>query len=252
MRISVISDTHGNAAAFEAVIQDMKRQSPDAVVFLGDAVMRGPQPSECVELLRSLNCEALVRGNYDHIFTRYPASPDWKPETFKDKLKLRAIEYDQGWLSQEEQLWLAHLPVGKTWAMPEIQIEMYHAAPDSLGKVTYPWAPLEELDKLHRHDTTGLVLYGHIHHAYVRQAMGRTVVNCGSVGLPFDRDNRASYAIVDIAGGDISVQLRRVSYDIEKAIRIAKERSMPDADLFEYALRKALYPYYEEIYDKIG
>jgi predicted phosphodiesterase len=45
LRIAVMSDTHGNAIAFEAVINDMKEQSPDIIIFLGDIVMRGPQPT---------------------------------------------------------------------------------------------------------------------------------------------------------------------------------------------------------------
>jgi putative phosphoesterase len=247
--MAVISDTHSNAVALQAVIKDIRAQSPDAVVCLGDIVMRGPQPSECIELLHSLNLLATVRGNYDHMFTRFPAAPDWQPQTFKEKLKMRAYEYDTARLSSEEQKWLAGLPTGQTLHIGNTQIELYHASPDSLGKVTYPWAPLEDLDKLHQDDNTHLVLYGHIHHAFVRQAMGRLIVNCGSVGLPFDRDNRASYAIVDIdvENGNIAVQLRRVVYDIEKVIIIAKERSYPDVEFFEYAVRKAVYPYFEQL-----
>jgi hypothetical protein len=44
-----------------------------------------------------------------------------------------------------------------------------------------------------------------------------------------------------------AVQLRRVSYDIEKVIKIAKERLYPDIEFFEYGIRKAIYPYFEEI-----
>ncbi|MDF2661466.1 MAG: phosphodiesterase [Paenibacillus sp.] len=76
-------------------------------------------------------------------------------------------------------------------------------------------------------------------------AVAFQAVNGGSVGIPFDRDNRASYAVIDLSGNDIAVQLRRVSYDIDRAVSIAKELSMPDLDLFEYGLRHALYPYYE-------
>jgi putative phosphoesterase len=242
MRIATISDMHGNAVAFEAVVEDLKKQSPDEIIFLGDAVMRGPQPAECVELLRSLTPNVAVRGNYDHLFTRFP-KPDWKPQDARQEMVLEAFEYDLKYLSQDDQQWLGNLAMEDSLDIDGTKIECYHAAPDSLIEVTYPWAPLEDLDKLHRDEKTKLVLFGHVHHAFVRQCRGRLVVNSGSIGTPFDGDNRASYALIDIEKDDIAVQLRRVSYDIEKAIRMAKERSMPNVELFEYALRYARYPY---------
>jgi predicted phosphodiesterase len=159
--------------------------------------------SSAIELLHSLDAIAIVRGNYDHMFTRFPTTTNWKPQTFKEGLKLRAYEYDASRISKEEQDWLANLPTEQILNIGKTQIELYHASPDSLDKVTYPWATLDDLDKLHQNENTNLVLYGHIHHAFVRQALGRLVVNCGSVGLPFDRDNRASYAIIDIENENI-------------------------------------------------
>lgn len=242
MRLAVVSDTHGNATAFEAVIQDLKDQSPDAVVFLGDIVMRGPQPKECVDLVKSLNPLAVIRGNYDDLFTRFP-EPGWEPSNAKEELVLRAFEYDREQMTEEDQAWLAHLPKELTYEFEEVPTEMYHAGPSSLVEVKYPWATLDELDTLHKNESTRLVLYGHVHHAHTRQGRGRLIVNCGSVGMPFDGDNRASYAIVDFKKQDIAIQLRRVTYDIEAALEAAKSRNMPDIEAFEYALRYARYPY---------
>ncbi|TBL75234.1 metallophosphoesterase family protein [Paenibacillus thalictri] len=242
MRLAVISDMHGNATAFEEVIRDLKEMSPDAVVCLGDIVMKGPQPVECIDMVRSLNPLAVVRGNYDDKFLKSPKTP----ENYKQELQLRALRYDSEKISLADQEWLTQLPHGHTCDLEGIQTEMYHASPQSLYKVTYPWATNEELEQLHQQEQTKLVLYGHIHHAYVRYWAGRTIVNCGSIGMPFDRDNRASYAVIDFAGSNLAVQLRRVEYDIEKALKIAKELQMPDADAFEYAIKTARYPYNEK------
>ena len=43
MRVAIISDIHGNLAALDAVIADLKRQSPDLVVHLGDLAVTGPR-----------------------------------------------------------------------------------------------------------------------------------------------------------------------------------------------------------------
>jgi putative phosphoesterase len=242
MRLAVISDIHGNAVALESVMADMKKQSPDALVCLGDIVMRGPQPKECVDLLRHLDPLAVVRGNYDDLFTRFPVS-GWTPQNAKEVMVLRAFEYDCSRLSEEDQHWLGHLPTGEALTLNKVHLELYHAAPESLIHITWPWASVEQLGQLHREARTELVLFGHVHHAFVRQAQGRTVVNCGSVGTPFDGDPRASYAIVDLDEDNSAVQLRRVSYDAELAISIARERLMPDIEAFEYGVRTARYPY---------
>jgi hypothetical protein len=57
-----------------------------------------------------------------------------------------------------------------------------------------------------------------------------------------ETENRA-VTIVDIAGGCIGTQLRRVPYDTEASIRLAIDLGMPDVDLFTRALREAAFPY---------
>lgn len=242
MRLAAISDIHGNAVAFQAVVDDLRRQSPDVVVCLGDIVMRGPQPKECVDMLRSLNPLVTVRGNFDDRFTRWP-SPDWTPATYKDELLLRDFEFTCATLPETDQAWLGNLPLGFSMSMDGLDIELYHAAPGSLVQYTWPWAPLEDLSKMRVNSSTKLVLFGHMHQPFVRSAQGFTIVNAGSTGLSFDGDNRASYAIIDVTKTDLAIQVRRVSYDVEAAIQVARGRCMPDIEVFEHALRHAAYPY---------
>jgi diadenosine tetraphosphatase ApaH/serine/threonine PP2A family protein phosphatase len=51
-------------------------------------------------------------------------------------------------------------------------------------------------------------------------ASGIELVNPGSVGMPFDGDRRAAYAVID---GE-RMELRRVDYDYERAAAVARER----------------------------
>src|SRR5438046_5196967 len=46
MKLATVSDIHGNAVAFDAVLDDLRATSPDAVVCLGDCLQGGPQPAE--------------------------------------------------------------------------------------------------------------------------------------------------------------------------------------------------------------
>jgi len=65
MRCAIISDIHSNLAAFEAVLEDIDRQGGvDEVWCLGDVVGYGPEPHECLALLRGRK-HLCIPGNHD-------------------------------------------------------------------------------------------------------------------------------------------------------------------------------------------
>jgi len=67
-------------------------------------------------------------------------------------------------------------------------------------------------------------------------------VNPGSVGLPFDGDQRASYALVTFAGGAAHVDIRRVAYDMAATIAALQSSSNPYRDFTIERLRRASPP----------
>ena len=65
MRYAIISDIHGNVEALQAVLVDIKKQSIDSVICLGDIVGYYPDPEKCVELVRA-QASLCVAGNHDY------------------------------------------------------------------------------------------------------------------------------------------------------------------------------------------
>jgi diadenosine tetraphosphatase ApaH/serine/threonine PP2A family protein phosphatase len=59
------------------------------------------------------------------------------------------------------------------------------------------------------------IVCGHTHIQFAREVGVIEVVNPGSVGLPFDGDRRAAYALL---APDGSFELRRVDYDFEAGL----------------------------------
>ena len=56
MRYAIIGDIHANLAAFTAVLDDIERRGGvEKAWCLGDVVGYGPDPHECIELLRQTN-----------------------------------------------------------------------------------------------------------------------------------------------------------------------------------------------------
>jgi diadenosine tetraphosphatase ApaH/serine/threonine PP2A family protein phosphatase len=72
------------------------------------------------------------------------------------------------------------------------------------------------------HTTAEVVIFGHSHLQFSRPAEGgHLLVNPGSVGLPFDGDRRAAYALWN---GGRDFQLRRVEYDSDGYARQVRKR----------------------------
>ena len=66
-------------------------------------------------------------------------------------------------------------------------------------------------------------IFGHTHRQFMRRSSvgGIELLNPGSVGMPFDGDPRAGYALV---GEDREVELRRVGYDRVASAAAVRDR----------------------------
>src|SRR5882672_4576016 len=69
MRIAIVSDIHGNRTAFEAVLADLGKMSPDLVLHGGDLADGGSSPVEIVDRIRDLGWPGVV-GNTDEMLFR--------------------------------------------------------------------------------------------------------------------------------------------------------------------------------------
>lgn len=241
MRIGVFSDIHSNYHALEAVVADMRRRGVDQMICLGDITMKGPLPKECVDLVRSLGCP-VVRGNTDGAY-----HPDFHPDKFPPVNKSQEVAQQDfarhmEALTDDDRLWLQSLPLTVTEVVEGVRMDFFHASPTNNYVLILPWSDNKTLSTLHIAEETRLSAFGHCHRAFIRNVGGRTVVNAGSVGLPFDGDPRPSYALLEVEGGCTSAAIVRVPYDIGPALRAARDVGMKGRELFEHTLRTGLFP----------
>jgi putative phosphoesterase len=208
---ALLYDIHGNLPALEAVLANAHEAGAESFVLGGDYALFGARPKETVELLRELDA-VWIRGNTERWVAPFSQEPDLPDQP----LVRRSRDYC---LAQLGEL-LAH----ELAALPEREqleeVLFCHASPRS-DMVTFGPEQSEHDDQLLSGTAQGVVVFGHSHLQFSREAGGRLLVNPGSVGMPFDGDRRAAYALWD---EDRRFELRRVEYDTASYVAHVSER----------------------------
>ena len=222
MRIAIVSDIHGNRTAFEAVLADLKRTSPDFILHGGDLADGGSSPVEIVDRMRDLGWPGVV-GNTDEMLFRPEsltefASPLPKLQPMFDAIAEMAAATRE-MLGEERLAWLRGLPRMQVYA----PMALVHASPESLWRAPAPEASDAELEAVYAPLGQPVAIYGHIHRSYIRSLSEMTVANTGSVSMSYDGDRRAGYLLLDGS----TPTIRRVEYDVDRELRALAACGLP-------------------------
>ncbi|MFB6084348.1 MAG: metallophosphoesterase [Halorientalis sp.] len=209
MRLAVISDVHANRVAFEAVLEDMP--PVDGYLCAGDVVGYGPWPAECLERVRELDAPT-VMGNHDRAVATDTGFGF-------NSMATAGVRYARDHCSDEQIAWLADLPEERI--EHDGRVKIVHGHPDDPNRYTYPGLFGPELL-----DDEDVLILGHTHVQAHETYDEGIVMNPGSVGQPRDEDPRAAYSILDL--DDMTVDERRVEYDIERVIEAVREAGLPE------------------------
>lgn len=202
--LGLLYDVHGNLSALDAVLEDC----PAGRFLLGgDYVLFGAWPAETMARLDDLDAE-WIRGNTDRWFvddsdTPGPVRPalgacrELLGDDMAERLGSLAAE-----TTRDDTLFC-------------------HASPGS-DMVGFPDEASDEDSELVRGVVERRVVFGHTHIQFERTTPeGIQLVNPGSVGMPFDHDHQAAYAVLHDDG---RVELRRVEYDWRPVVELVRER----------------------------
>jgi predicted phosphodiesterase len=210
--LALLYDVHGNLPALEAVLADARAAGARRYLLGGDYALFGPYPAETVERLRAVPKARWIRGNGE----RWTANPGDAPA---DEVVQGAIAAARDALGPETVAQLAALDASIT----EGSALFCHASPVSDVRSFLPEAGDDEAELLAPAAGADRVVFGHTHIQFRRTAQGGTeLLNPGSVGMPFDGDTRAAYALI---AEDGEIELRRVGYDHTASAAAVRERS---------------------------
>ncbi len=221
--LALLYDVHGNRAALDAILADAQAQGADRWLLGGDYALFGPEPEATVERLRALAPATWIRGNGE----RWTADPDAAPDNPVVPAAIEACRAALGAALVED-----------LGALPEASVHgdtrYVHASPVSDVRSFLP-EPDDDEPELLAGVTEPRLVFGHTHLPFRRTSTGGIeLVNPGSVGLPFDGDQRAAYALVRDDG---RVEHRRVAYDHAASAARMRER-WPGAGWADFVARR--------------
>ncbi|MFA7352517.1 MAG: metallophosphoesterase family protein [Dehalococcoidales bacterium] len=234
MKYALLADIHSNLEALTAVLEDIERRgSIEELWVLGDIVGYGPDPSECIKLLRSRKHIA-VSGNHDvfcsgKMDARYLLNPE----------AATACLWTERVLSAEDIEYLKNLPE----IVERDDFMLVHGSPRdplweyvmslSVALINFDYFRSKYCLVGHSHMPLVFKLGedGHCINLPLSESVGvvlgkdKMIINPGGVGQPRDGDPRASYAIYDSEAKVI--RLHRVPYDIKLTQQKMVKRNLP-------------------------
>lgn len=218
MKYAIISDIHGNLEALESVLAEIDRLKVDLILCLGDIVGYGPNPNECVELIKQ-RVHVTLAGNHDY-------APLGKLDlSYFNPWARSAIEWTAAQLNQASIDFLLSLPLRK-----EVDgFTIVHSTPNNPAAWNYI-ITIGDAAKNFSEFEQQVCFIGHSHVPMIVAVNGggdfriirenplriepemRYIINVGSVGQPRDFIPKAAFAIYETESK--VYELLRVEYDI--------------------------------------
>lgn len=232
VKLGIIPDIHSNLEALSSVLDALGNVS--GFICPGDIVGYGPNPNECIEIVRGLDCRT-VAGNHDLACAGKLDASYFSGEAGE------AVEWTSNVLTPENRKFLASLP-------EHLEIDGFEVVHGSLRNPAEEYimniqdgaATIEMMKKK-------ICFVGHLHIplVVVKDKQGkydgwqladgdavdaakfdRVVINVGGVGQPRDMDTRAGFGVFDTEAK--TIEIRKVEYNIAAVQKKMRKAKLPD------------------------
>ena len=232
MRYAIISDIHSNLEALEAVLAEITKKNVDKILCLGDIVGYGPNPNECIKLVRK-NCDVIITGNHDY------ACKEKSELIYFNRFAKQAIMWTLTVISEKNLDFISALQINTVVD----GFNLVHANPFSPETWDYVLSIDEAIYSFSRFNG-GICFIGHSHQPriYIENSQqkysckednnvhinadSRYIINVGSVGQPRDNNPAAAAAIFD---SELKTyELVRIGYNVEKTYQKMISSGLPE------------------------
>ena len=197
--------------------------------------MPGTGRKNILQILDTLPITLRVLGNWEESLWRacHRQLDESRPS---HRYLLRQCQYIMEELSIEDIEALQDYPLQVHRQFGDLKLGISHHLPDkNWGRELIHLGKQEDFDRLVTNPDCDIAIYGHIHQQFLRYGSGgQLILNPGSIGQPFflsenlRKDLRAQYMILEFdEKGLKDIDFRRVNYDIEAELQLAKELQLP-------------------------
>ncbi|GGJ89237.1 metallophosphoesterase [Deinococcus aquiradiocola] len=230
LRLAVISDAHGNAYALDAVLSEVRAETPDLILNLGDQVEGSADPARAYEMQAALGAVE-VRGNNEEKL--WPGGRRGElPQRFgawlEPRLGPQAIARLAGLplvaRVADDEVLACHGTPGSAWDMLLWQWQ-FTSPGASDGEGFYRARDPRELRAMMDPLAARVVLCGHTHRPGATRVGDTLVVNAGAVSDQVDGDPRARWTLLERRGGHWHADFRTTAYDVEGAVHWSRTHS---------------------------
>ncbi|HAX72575.1 MAG TPA: metallophosphoesterase [Firmicutes bacterium] len=226
MKIGVLSDIHGNLQALEAVINELKAQGIEEYIIAGDLVSDCGQPNEVVEYVKRLNPN-VIKGNREEYVESYLAG---KRSNWDKYDQMGSVVWTANTLTDENREYLKQLPNFKKLDCGDKGVvTVVHGSPFKTSQLVFE-QDLTLLASCVDKVKSEVLIMAHTHTPFSLMVEGTLVVNPGAVGVHFNQDYGAEYAILHYEEGRFVASHHVAKYDLK-----AVKQNMIANGLYEHA-----------------
>jgi predicted phosphodiesterase len=245
MRVALIADIHGNLPALIAVMAELERLQPDAVILNGDLINAVPFSAEVIDVVRRTDW-TVIRGNHEFYYLDF--GTDRVQDGYGDRTRWGQLHWLIERISPAQGAYLGMLPDDCTVYLPGCQpMRVAHGVPgrNRVGFFNEQAATTIAAELKDVRERTVLSAHTHVQvdrhvwleveaaadlyadpHSGAAPGMREQhwhVINPGSVGLPVNGDVQAQFALLEnvpehVQPGGWQATMVRVPYDRRPAL----------------------------------
>ncbi|MDE5866579.1 MAG: metallophosphatase family protein, partial [Lachnospiraceae bacterium] len=194
LNVAVLSDIHGNYAAFQKCLDYAENIGIDTFIFLGDYLGELAYPQKTMDILYSVKEKYkcfFIKGNKEDYWINYEKEPKGWNEydsttgclyyTYHN-LKTKDLQFFKSLSFREELEFDGLLP-----------ITICHGSPRKVNEKLLP--DNENTFQIMENNSSDYILCGHTHIQNKIEHNGKIVLNAGSVGVSMHSNGKAQFMI---------------------------------------------------------
>ncbi len=139
----------------------------------------------------------------------------------------RSFAWTKAHVSAANRDWLRTLQPEIRFEVDGLRFLLVHGSPRRMNEYLYEDRAEATFARIAAGADADVIVCGHTHRPYDKTVAGVRFVNVGSAGKPKDGDPRACWALLETGPDGLTVEFRRVPYDVERAAAAILASDLP-------------------------